>query len=671
MTKCRIRVNGISFPVYSLNTLVIGSGAAGLNAAIRVHEAGVRDVAIVTGRLGEGTSYNAGSDKQTYYKLSLAGSSQDSPWDMARDLFACGSMHGDTAVIEAQNSTEAFFGLVSAGVPFPFDKFGAYVGYKTDNDPRQRATSAGPLTSRLMCEGLARKVRDKGILILEGHTVIKLLTQGQGRRKKVVGAVALEKKSLERRTLGFVLFNAVNIILATGGPGGLYENSVYPEGQTGAHGLGFEAGATANNLTESQFGLASIKVRWNMSGTYQQVVPRYFSTNAEEGDGREFLNDVFPDMGTLATAIFLKGYQWPFDPRKIAGFGSSLIDLLVTRETARGRRVFLDYRHNPSGAGKLAGFSLSALSPEAHGYLERSRALLPRPIDRLRRMNRPAVDFFKSHGIDLGREPLEIAVCAQHNNGGFKVNGWWESDVRHLFPVGEVCGTHGVYRPGGAALNAGQVGGLRAARWIAKRYAAGPPPLREFMSVAARQIEKTHGFAERLVDSRPAKLEFLNEAVADIRRRMSACAAHVRRAEDVKRETPQAWDLVAKLRNELRVRRASLLPRAFSVMDQALTHAVFLEAINEYLGRGGESRGSYLVPKESGELACPGFDESWKFSLTGPDDVVNLKMLEIGLAERGKVKKTWADIRPLPSAESWFETVWHDFLNDRIIREDI
>jgi hypothetical protein len=82
-------------------------------------------------------------------------------------------------------------------------------------------------------------------------------------------------------------------------------------------------------------------------------------------------------------------------------------------------------------------------------------------------MNPPAVDLYNSHGIDLAREPLEIAVCAQHNNGGFRGSVWWESNVRGLFPVGEVCGTHGVTRPGGSALNAGQVGSLRAAEFIA------------------------------------------------------------------------------------------------------------------------------------------------------------------------------------------------------------
>ena len=51
----------------SLNTLVVGSGAAGLRAAECLHDLGVKDAAIVTESIEAGTSLNTGSDKQTYY----------------------------------------------------------------------------------------------------------------------------------------------------------------------------------------------------------------------------------------------------------------------------------------------------------------------------------------------------------------------------------------------------------------------------------------------------------------------------------------------------------------------------------------------------------------------------------------------------------------------------
>jgi len=376
MKKNMIEIDGIRFPLCSLNTLIIGSGAAALNAAVNLFDCGQKNIAIATDNWGGGTSNNAGSDKQTYYKLSLSGDIPDSPHEMARDLFNGRCMHGDIALCEAQNSAQAFFHLVNLGVPFPHDRFGAYVGYKTDHDPRERATSAGPLTSRMMFECLANDVKKKGIQIFDRHEVIALLTENRGGEKQTIGAIAIDKDNLDSESFGFVLFNAVNIVLATGGPAGMYKSSVYPESQLGSSGLAFEIGAIGNNLTESQYGLASIQFRWNLSGTYQQVIPRYVSTDEDGQDEKEFLNHFFPDMGKLATAIFLKGYQWPFDPRKVRGYSSSLIDILVYQETVmKGRRVFLDFTRNPSGGGVLEDFSFDLLDKEASGYLEKSGAL--------------------------------------------------------------------------------------------------------------------------------------------------------------------------------------------------------------------------------------------------------------------------------------------------------
>jgi len=669
MRKSEVVISGTKYPLYSLRTLVIGSGAASLNAALSLSELGQPDIAIATEDFEGGTSSNAGSDKQTYYKLSLAGDRPDSPLEMARDLFAGGSMHGDIALCEAQGSAAAFHHLVSLGVPFPQDQYGGYVGYKTDHDPRQRATSAGPLTSRLMFEGLAREVKKKRIPVFDGHPVIALLTDGNGDAKKVIGAIAIDRRRSRGRRPKYVVFNAVNIILGTGGPAGIYKTSVYPESQTGSHGLAFEIGAAGQNLTESQYGLASLKFRWNLSGTYQQVIPRYVSTEANGRDEREFLNDYFPDMGTLATAIFLKGYQWPFDPRKVAGYGSSLIDILVHQETRmKKRRAFLDFRSNPSGAGRLEDFSFGLLGQEAYAYLEKSGAFLPSPIERLKKMNQPAIDVYKRHGIDLAAEYLEIAVCAQHNNGGLKGGLWWESNIKHLFPVGEVNGTHGVTRPGGSALNSGQVGSRRAALFIARRYGHKPPDEREFLAAAETQIRKTTDLGRKMIEGRVKTTEVLAKARMDFQARMSAHGAHIRNPKTIGLEVAKAWRLYARLKNNLRVPSAEALPEAFKTLDLCLTQAVYLEAIKEYLEKDGASRGSYLVLDQNGEKPCPGLDPFWKFSLASPESFVNRKILEISLDENMGVHKRWVDIRPIPADDAWFENVWDDFRNDRIVR---
>lgn len=105
-------------------------------------------------------------------------------------------------------------------------------------------------------------------------------------------------------------------------------------------------------------------------------------------------------------------------------------------------------------------------------------------------MNRPSIDLYAEHGIDLMR-PLEAAVCAQHCNGGLRGSLWWETSVRHLFAVGELNGTHGV-RPGGSALNSGQVGAMRAAELIARVYDGAPLDPQSFAAATRAQIEGVH-----------------------------------------------------------------------------------------------------------------------------------------------------------------------------------
>jgi succinate dehydrogenase/fumarate reductase flavoprotein subunit len=432
------------------HTLIIGTGCAGFNAADRLFDLGIKDIAIVTEGRFMGTSRNTGSDKQTYYKLSLCGSDGDSVREMADTLYSGGGVMGEHALCEAAYSTRCFMRLVELGVPFPTNEYGEYAGYKTDHDPRKRATSCGPLTSKYMTEALERSVLSKGIEIIDFQRVIKIITEDNA----VTGVACANTVTGEISVIA-----CKNVILCTGGPAGIYKNTVYPESQHGATGLAIDAGATLSNMEEWQYGIASTKFRWNLSGTYQQVLPRYVSVDAD-GNEREFLYDA---LGNESLGlIFLKGYQWPFDTRKVNG--SSKVDILVANEIKRGNRVYLDFLNNPKGLEN--GFE-GVLPIEAYEYLKNSDVLFGTPIERLAKMNIGAIELYSDHGIDLYSELLEIAVCAQHCNGGVDVDGNWQSAVRGLYAAGEAAGTFGVYRPGGSALNSTQVGSLRAAQHIA------------------------------------------------------------------------------------------------------------------------------------------------------------------------------------------------------------
>lgn len=649
-----LSVSGVSVPVTRVHTLVIGSGAAGLNAALQLHRNGVTDLLILTEGLDKGTSINTGSDKQTYYKLALCGADADAPRLMAETYVAGGSMHGDLALVEASVSARAFMNLVALGVPFPRDAYGQFVGYKTDHDPRQRATSIGPYTSREMCRALTREIKRLGIAVREERLATALITVPDGTGRRAAGALAVDEDArLEA-------YAAENVIFATGGPGGLYQTSVYPGVHTGAIGLALEAGACAQGLPESQYGLASISFRWNVSGSYMQVIPRFISTNADgHGDEREFLRDYFETPGALHSMVFLKGYQWPFDARKAIG-GSSLIDLLVYIETVlNGRRVYLDYRSNPEG------FAFDTLSSEARQYLSHSKALQATPLARLQAMNPVAVALYGDHGIDLAARPLEIAVCAQHNNGGLSANLWWESaNIRHLFPVGEVNGSHGVYRPGGSALNSGQVGGIRAAEFIAARYADMTLDFRAWREASESEIRRT---VDWLARCRQAQGPSWQETRRDFQARMSRAGAHIRAAAPLAQAIEEAQTQWAHLEtNGCRATTAIEQREALRNRQLCLAHRVYLEALHFAVASGAGSRGSAIVVDPSGMRLHPRLGPEW--CVTAENPAFRSKVQETLVQREGRVFNRWVECRPIPEPDSWFETVWAAFRNGETFR---
>ena len=650
----KLKIQGQDVPVTRVHTLVIGSGAAGLNAAVQLHAREVKDLLIITEGLGMGTSINTGSDKQTYYKLGLYGTEPDSPMELAKSFFSGGSMHGDLALVEAGLSARAFLNLVNLGVKFPQDRFGQFVGYKTDHDPRQRATSFGPYTSREMCRVLIDEIRRRNISVRENRVTVTLLTSGEGDSKRVAGAIAVHTENGKNT---FEAYAAENIVFAVGGPGGLYKTSVYPNVHTGAIGLALKAGVKAQSLPESQYGTASIKFRWNVSGTYMQVLPRMIST-ATDGvsDEGEFLRPYFATEGQMNTAIFLKGYQWPFDPRKVAG-GSSIVDILVYIETAlKGRRVFMDFRRNSSA------LKFEELEPEALEYLKKSNALFGLPVERLGKMNPEAIKLYAEHGINLEAEPLEIAVCAQHNNGGLAGNHWWESlNVKHLFPVGEVNGSHGVYRPGGSALNSGQAAGFRAADYISNRYPDFTLDDAVFYRAAKAGLDDCAAWLEKCSSS---KYDWQAER-DEFQNRMTKAGSHIRSGRQLESALSEARAQYRRISGEgIAFSSAGEMVEALRNLQLCFAHVVYLEALLAQVKSGVGSRGSAMVMDKNGIAAHPLLGDEWRFA--PEDEAFRDKVLETVAAEDGSVRHEWVRRRPLPECNAWFENAWADYREGRI-----
>ena len=642
----------------TITHIIIGSGAAGFQAALRLYQNGERDLAIITENIKSGTSRNTGSDKQTYYKLTLSGNDADSVRNMAEDLFAGQCVDGDQALCEAALSARCFFALTELGVPFPCTEHGEFMGYKTDHDRGRRATSAGPYTSKLMTEALERSVKEKQILILDQMQAIQILTY----MNQVKGILCLDKNIHSEPA--YKIIWCKNVILATGGPAGMYHDSVYPVSQTGSTGMAFEAGASGKNLTEWQFGMASLNPRWNVSGTYMQVLPSFISTDQDGNDEKEFLLDYFNELPDLLSMVFLKGYQWPFDVNKIFG-GSSVIDLLVYQETVlKKRRVFLDYRVNPGNLEKDRDLPYASMIPEAKEYLSQAGACFGTPIERLKHMNEPAILFYQDHHVDLFKERLEIAVCAQHNNGGLSTNHLWETNLSGLYAIGEVCASHGVTRPGGTALNAGQVGAVRAAEGIFLKK-------RTHMKEASPSTES--GIKERLRIQALDRIRLsehaegncpLSELWINASKRMSAAAGMIRNQVQMETALKETEDDICQSMQKAKSTSVSQLSLFYKLYDMLLSQKMYLFAMLDYAKAGGGSRGSALYTDSTGELpgfpGCQTFGELYRCRLD--QKMHGQEVQEVTLKE-GTPSASRRPVRPLPDVDYFFENQW------RIYRE--
>ena len=319
-------VDGVRVPVYRYPAVVLGSGAAGLRAAGELKRRGV-DVLVVTRKLFWGTSAFSGSDKQTLH-TACAKHRGDDFTKMAQALGAGGAMDANVAYVEAVGSIDAFSGLKYLGLPLPQDRYGAVavLRYQTDHDEFGRATSCGPRTSRLMVKVLAEEAIRLGIHFLDHSTAMSLLKSGSGADKKASGLVVLNRTNHDN-AYGLSVVLSPNVVLASGGPGELYRDSVYPKNCFGSLGLALEAGLELSNLTEHQFGIGTRRTEfpWNLSGTYVQVMPYVYSTDAD-GNEYNFLADYYRTTQELVSNVFRKGYQWPFHASRTLDYGSSLVD---------------------------------------------------------------------------------------------------------------------------------------------------------------------------------------------------------------------------------------------------------------------------------------------------------------------------------------------------------
>ncbi|MBP3977881.1 L-aspartate oxidase [Microbacterium sp. BLY] len=266
-----------------MNVVVVGSGIAGLTAALHAHEAGHTVTVVTKGTLGDGCTPLA--------QGGVAGSygPGDGPVAHAADTITAGAGLADPDAVDALVSDGAarIAELVARGVSFDHAEDGSLArGREAAHTHARILHAGGDATGAAIAAALCAALRRTSVLVRE-HAMLVDLRPHAGR----VRGVALLTAE------GPVELDADAVILATGGAGQLYAHTTNPEGATGdGIAAALRAGAAVADLEFVQF-----------HPTVLPGIPVFLLSEAVRGegavlrdrDGRRFVFDSHPD-GELA-----------------------------------------------------------------------------------------------------------------------------------------------------------------------------------------------------------------------------------------------------------------------------------------------------------------------------------------------------------------------------------
>lgn len=384
-------------------TVIVGSGIAGLMAALTLAPQPV--LLLTRGALGGETSSawaqggiaaSLGPDDSAALHLAdtLAAGDGLCDADMAEDIICAAP-----AVIDA---------LERAGVRFDRDAEGRLVfGLEAAHGRRRILHAEGDGSGAAIVRALAAAVlRTPSITVLEGTEVRRLLTED--------GAIAALACASPK---GNFTLPATQVILATGGLGGLYEATTNPSGNFG-QGIMLAARAGAI-LTDMEF------VQFHPTALSSPRRPLALVSEAVRGEGALLLNENGERfMATVPGAELAS---------------RDIVARAIDREILRGGAVFLDAR-------KALGTGFSARFPS---------------IDLLCR----------EAGIDPARQLVPVRPAVHYHMGGIATDGRGRSSVPGLWVAGETActGLHGANRLASNSLLEAAATGMRAAQDIASR----------------------------------------------------------------------------------------------------------------------------------------------------------------------------------------------------------
>lgn len=386
---------------------IAGSGLAALATAARLHEQGVRGIAIYASGLG-GTPYIAAINfvlPDNPYG--------DTPEQYATDMLAAGYNIGNRELVtEMANATVKGYELLCRwGVTFAHNEDGTIKlrhvsGHKYPRSLCQTTDLIGAEIEKVMIP----RLKEAGVEFHDKCQVVDLLTKDG----KVEGFTVSENGGEPYNVYAPV------VVAAWGGVGNLLGTSTYPDDVRGnTLGMAKQAGADLIDLEFIEF---EPMVMMTPPGTVGEPCP-----TAMLGEGGTLLNS---DGERFLLRV---------RPQGEAGAPKSLINHEIWKEVAAGKGnphggIWVDLRHIDEKVLKAYPWFYNRL------------------------MN---------NGCDPKKELLEVGPMPHSFSGGIKVDRNYESNVSGLYAVGEACGgIHGACRCAGNAASQATLSGLLCAEGI-------------------------------------------------------------------------------------------------------------------------------------------------------------------------------------------------------------
>jgi succinate dehydrogenase / fumarate reductase flavoprotein subunit len=381
------------------DVLVVGTGGAGLRAAIEIQSQG-RDVLVVGKRpkADAHTVLAAGG-----INAALATMDHADTWAIhAADTLKEGCFLGDPRAVEllCREAPRAIDELVALGVPFAREPDGRLSQRYFGAHRYRRTCFVGDYTGQEIVKALVREVDRLRIPILERVYISDLLS----REGRVNGALGFELATGREVTI-----QAGAVILATGGHIHIYRRSSSRRRENTGDGmaLAYAAGATLADMELVQFHPSGMVWPAELEGT--------LVTEAVRGEGGRLFNS--------------RGERF------MARYDAERMEL-----SSRDRVALANYSEIVAGRGA------------EHGGVWLDVSHLPAEVihSRLPRMYAQ----FRAVGVDITREPMEVAPTAHYSMGGIRVDPLTHAtDVPGLYAAGEVAaGVHGANRLGGNSL---------------------------------------------------------------------------------------------------------------------------------------------------------------------------------------------------------------------------